>query len=128
MPRQPRYRPSRKAAPTLYDLTPERAIQDAQEDAAGRLGWFYWHVVRSDQAAIHPGLPDTLLLGPRLGRPGSQRPVLYLLENKVESESPTPVQQEALELLGRVEAPPQVRLVRPSTWDAVLAELQRRTR
>lgn len=116
-----RYRPSRKRRPTIADLTPERALQDAQRDLAQALGFFYFHTVRSDWAGVAPGWPDTVLLGPRL----SPEPALILLENKTEDGRLTDTQAEVMDVLSRVVRPPVSRLVRPSTWDEMIEEITR---
>lgn len=108
------YRRSRKAKPTLYDLTPERPLQEAQRDLAQALRYFYWH--SPDSRKEYPGLPDTLMLGPRF----ASHPTLFILENKVEDAQPTTTQQEVLDLLGRLDGPPITRLVRPSTWSEMM--------
>lgn len=92
-------------------------------DFARLTGWliFHPHKVQTPSGWLttvqgHPGYPDLTLVHPR-------RRELLFLELKTERGRLQPEQVQWLDALAAVEAPPIVRVCRPSDWDWIQAIL-----
>ena len=108
--RPARYRSTRKARPTLHDLTPEASVQETLCQALHLHGWRWWHFpkqayggnkcrqcgAQAPPAGIPPGWPD--LIGIKAGRHDTDDPPvrLVVIECKAEGEKPTVDQAEVL--------------------------------
>jgi len=98
-----------------HTLMNETQLQEAIRQAASLQGWKCYHTY--DSRRSNPGFPDLILVG---------HGKLIFWEAKSAKGTVSPEQQQWLDALSTVTAPPLVEVIRPADLDRCLEVLARR--
>jgi len=117
--RQTPYRATRKRQPTMHDLTLEKSLQEALEQAFRLHGWLYYHSY--DSRMDRPGFPDIMAIHPATLK-------MIVWELKAEGKKAEGEQLDwldAFKLFAQDNERLEVDVVRPSDQDLALKLIER---